>query len=159
MSYSYTKYYNHMVLEKIGVALKEGGPILGLAAPSVYGQKRTDDQAETDFEQLDYDRWIPRNEQERIDKIVWGGINGCYHLIMGEKGTGKSSMLIDAMAKVAAEGVVMLEAHADLEIFRIRLGQCLNFDFHEDNIGSLFSIRGPLDASALLDIERAFNKL
>lgn len=31
--------------------------------------------------------------------------------------------------------------------------------FHEDNIGSLFSIRGPRDAGALLDVERAFNKL
>lgn len=27
------------------------------------------------------------------------------------------------------------------------------------DIGALFSIRGPRDASALLDIERAFNKL
>ncbi|KAK3086967.1 hypothetical protein LTR53_019954, partial [Teratosphaeriaceae sp. CCFEE 6253] len=53
----------------------------------------------------------------------------------------------------------MLEAHADPEIFRIRLGKALDFEFHEDNIGSLFSIRGPRDASALLDVERAFNKL
>jgi len=29
----------------------------------------------------------------------------------------------------------------------------------EDYIGSLFSIRGPRDTTALLDIERAFNKL
>ena len=49
--------------------------------------------------------------------------------------------------------------HADPEIFRIRLGKALDFEFHEDNIGSLFSIRGPRDASALLDVERAFNKL
>jgi len=35
----------------------------------------------------------------------------------------------------------------------------LDFEFHEDNIGSLFSIRGPRDAGAILDIERAFNKL
>lgn len=53
----------------------------------------------------------------------------------------------------------MFEAHADLEIFRIRLGKALDFEYHEDNIGSLFSIRGPRDASALLDIERALNKL
>ena len=39
------------------------------------------------------------------------------------------------------------------------LGKALDFEFHEDNIGSLFSIRGPRDASALLDIERVFNKL
>ena len=41
----------------------------------------------------------------------------------------------------------------------LRLGKALDFEYHEDNIGSLFSIRGPRDASALLDIERAFNKL
>lgn len=35
----------------------------------------------------------------------------------------------------------------------------INCRFHEDNIGSLFSIRGPRDAGALLDVERAFNKL
>merc|ERR1711981_582876 len=53
----------------------------------------------------------------------------------------------------------MFEAHADLEIFRLRLGKALDFEFHEDNVGSLFSIRGPRDAGPLLDIERAFNKL
>jgi len=35
----------------------------------------------------------------------------------------------------------------------------LNFEFHEDYIGSYFSERGPRDTTALLDIERAFNKL
>ena len=53
----------------------------------------------------------------------------------------------------------MFEAHADLEIFRVRLGKALNFEFHEDYIGSYFSERGPRDSTALLDIERAFNKL
>lgn len=38
-------------------------------------------------------------------------------------------------------------------------GKCLDFEFHEDYVGSLFSIRGPRDTTALLDIERAFNKL
>lgn len=68
-------------------------------------------------------------------------------------------MLIDAMAKINGEGVAMFDAHADPEIFRVRLGKALDFEYHEDNIGALFSIRGPRDASALLDIERAFNKL
>lgn len=43
--------------------------------------------------------------------------------------------------------------------WRIESAHPFRFDrFHEDNIGSLFSIRGPRDASAILDIERAFNK-
>lgn len=69
-------------------------------------------------------------------------------------------MLLDAMQKVGGEGISMFEAHADLEIFRIRLGKALDYEFHEDYIGSLFSIKGPREGNtALLDIERAFNKL
>lgn len=107
----------------------------------------------------DDEHWIRRKEQEKIDAIVNGTDRGHYHLLIGEKGTGKSSMLLDAMQKVEGEGISMFEAHADLEIFRIRLGKALDFEFHEDYIGSLFSIRGPRDTTALLDIERAFNKL
>lgn len=105
------------------------------------------------------EHWIRRKEQEKIDAIVNGTDRGHYHLLIGEKGTGKSSMLLEAMQKVQGEGISMFEAHADLEIFRIRLGKALDFEFHEDYIGSLFSIRGPRDTTALLDIERAFNKL
>lgn len=153
IGYSYTKYYNRMVLLDIETAFQNGEPVLELAA----GIEEPPEDAGNDERQ--YYRWIPRMEQDRIDRIVSGRDSGRYYLIMGEKGTGKSSMLIDAMAKIDANGVVMMEAHANLEIFRIRLGQCLQFSFHEDNIGALFSIRGPRSASAILDIERAFNKL
>lgn len=68
-------------------------------------------------------------------------------------------MLLEAMQKIDGEGVSMFEAHADPEIFRVRLGKALNFEFNEDYIGSYFSERGPRDSTALLDIERAMNKL
>jgi hypothetical protein len=123
-----------------------GDPVLELAAMS----KSEDGHRE---------HWILREEQTKLDAIVCGELRGQYYLIVGEKGTGKSSMLIDAMSKVDGEGVAMFDAHSDLEIFRVRLGKALDFEYHEDNIGALFSIRGPRDASALLDIERAFNKL
>ena len=71
----------------------------------------------------------------------------------------RSSMLLDAMQKIDGDGISMLDAHADLEIFRIRLGKALDFEYHEDYIGSYFSEKGPRDSTALLDIERAFNKL
>lgn len=77
----------------------------------------------------------------------------------GEKGTGKTSMVLDAISKVNGDGVAMIEANSDLEIFRLRLGKALNYEFHEDYIGSLFSFKGPRDATPLLDIERAFNKM
>ncbi|KZF22227.1 hypothetical protein L228DRAFT_253339 [Xylona heveae TC161] len=151
--YAYHKYYKYLVLQKVQRAFEPGDPVLELAAagrqvPSI-AMGRPDDA----------EHWIVREEQKKIDAIVSGTYRGHYHLLIGEKGTGKSSMLIAAMQKVAGDGVSMFEAHADLEIFRIRLGKALDFEFHEDYIGSLFSIRGPRDTTALLDIERAFNKL
>jgi len=133
-------------------AFEPGDPMLELARHST---NRTPTSVLVDDERY----WIRRSEQEKIDRILNGTDLGHYHLLIGEKGTGKSSMLLDAMQKVNGEGISMLEAHADLEIFRIRLGKALDYEFHEDYIGSLFSIRGPRDTTALLDIERAFNKL
>jgi hypothetical protein len=156
VGYSYTRYYKHLVLEKMENAFRPGDPVLELAAS---GKEHPSISFPGMGTENEHDRWIMRPEQDKIDAIVHGKDRGRYHLLLGEKGTGKSSMLIEAMSKIDGEGVAMFEAHADLEIFRIRLGKALDFEYHEDNIGSLFSIRGPRDASALLDIERAFNKL
>ncbi|KAL8863621.1 MAG: hypothetical protein Q9178_000304 [Gyalolechia marmorata] len=146
--YGYHRYYKYLVLQKMENAFKPGDPVLELAA--------MDKPEDVDN---DGEHWVRLKEQQKIDAIVDGTDRGHYHLLIGEKGTGKSSMLLVAMQKVRGEGVSMFEAHADLEIFRIRLGKALDFEFHEDYIGSLFSIRGPRDTTALLDIERAFNKL
>lgn len=78
------------------------------------------------------DHWILRDEQARIDDIVAGKENGRYFLIIGEKGTGKASMLLEGMRKVNGDAIAVIEAHADLEIFRIRLGKALDFEFHEE---------------------------
>jgi ABC-type microcin C transport system duplicated ATPase subunit YejF len=78
------------------------------------------------------EHWIPRDEQARIDDIVAGKRAGHYYLMVGEKGTGKTSMLLEAMRKINGTGVAMFEAHADLEIFRIRLGKALDYEFHEE---------------------------
>ncbi|KXT11568.1 hypothetical protein AC579_10338 [Pseudocercospora musae] len=155
--YGYTIYYKYMVLQKIDNAFKPGDPILDLAATGKQGTA-TGGHILVD-EEKNREHWVLREEQDLIDKIVAGEVRGQYHLLVGEKGTGKSSMLIDAMAKNNGEGCAMFDAHASAEIFRIRLGKALDFEYHEDNIGSLFSIRGPRDAGAILDIERAFNKL
>lgn len=151
--YLYHKFYKWLVLHKMEGAFTPGDPVLELAAigkqmPNTIASKSEDD-----------DHWIQRDEQAKIDAIVNGTLRGHYHLLIGEKGTGKSSMLLEAMQKINGEGCSMFEAHADAEIFRIRLGKALDFEFHEDYIGSYFSERGPRDTTALLDIERAFNKL
>ena len=155
--YSYHKYYKHLVLKKMEHAFRPGDPVLeiaGTSSSSRHGATRTTGMADGDAA-----NWILRPEQEKIDAIVSGKEGFHYHLLIGEKGTGKSSMLLEAMRKVDGEGISMFEAHADLEIFRVRLGKALDYEYHEDYIGSLFSIRGPRDTTALLDIERAFNKL
>lgn len=144
IGFGYTHYYKHLVLKKIDNAFKPGDPVLDLA-----GKVRGNPSEP---------HWIIRHEQAIIDAIIDGTDQGHYFLLIGEKGTGKSSMLIEAMQRVDGQNVSMFDAHADIEIFRIRLGKALDFEYHEDNIGSLFSIRGPRESSALLDIERAFNK-
>lgn len=164
VGYGYTLYYKRMVLRKMEHAFQPGDPVLELAATFKAEKLATSDDEDEDGEILldehqHREHWFLRDEQALLDAIVSGSARGQYHLLVGEKGTGKSSMLIDAMAKIDGEGCAMFDAHADPEIFRIRLGKALDFEFHEDNIGSLFSIRGPRDANALLDIERAFNKL
>ncbi|KAF2030565.1 hypothetical protein EK21DRAFT_100425 [Setomelanomma holmii] len=103
--------------------------------------------------------WVPRAEQGEVNDIVNGKTRGRYHLIIGERGTGKRALLLEAMRVVNGDGIAMLEAHNDIEVFRTRLGKAIDYDFHEDYIGGLFSIRGPRDSTALLDIERALNQL
>ncbi|KAF3273837.1 hypothetical protein TWF173_002640 [Orbilia oligospora] len=149
--FGYHKYYKNVVLQKINNAFEPGDPVLELAAAGRGSTSVVPGGTEKE--------WIVRPEQDKIDKVVAGETNGHYYLLLGEKGCGKTSMILDAMQKVDGLGIAMMECHADLEIFRIRLGKALDFEFHEDYIGSLFSIRGPRDTTALLDIERAFNKL
>lgn len=157
--YAYHKFYKWLVLHKIEGAFKPGDPALELAAMgkevpnSITADPHDHKRAPGEV------HWIVRDEQPKIDSIVNGTDRGHYHLLIGEKGTGKSSMLLDAMHKIDGEGCAMFEAHSDLEIFRIRLGKALDYEYHEDYIGGYFSERGPRETTALLDIERAFNKL
>ncbi|TGZ79190.1 hypothetical protein EX30DRAFT_342660 [Ascodesmis nigricans] len=171
--YAYHKYYKYIVLEKIDNAFDFGDPALKIA---MAGHDQSSADAKPWYRNIfstskEHDpggggpnreveaELIKLDEQERINHIVNGGISGHYYLLIGEKGTGKTSMLLHAMAETGGESVSMMEAHADPEIFRIRLGKALDFEFHEDYVGSLFSFRGPRETTAILDIERALNKL
>ncbi|CAN8105126.1 unnamed protein product [Discula destructiva] len=172
-AYAYHKFYKIMQLQKMSQAFEPGDPVLDLAAmgKGIYTKGKSsahhgrnpvngggNGNGEED-EEDDEDHWVQRPEQAQVDKIISGNEKGHYHLLIGEKGTGKSSMLIEAMRKIDGEGIAMFEAHSDLEIFRIRLGKALDYEFHEDYIGGYFSEKGPRDTTALLDIERALNKL
>lgn len=119
--YSYHQYYKYLILEKMDNAFKPGDPALEIAGV-VSGKHHYRDE----------EHWVVRDEQSRVDDIVAGRRGGHYYLIVGEKGTGKTSMLLEAMRKIDGNSCAMFEAHADLEIFRIRLGKALDYEFHEE---------------------------
>ncbi|KAI9147663.1 hypothetical protein HJFPF1_12693 [Paramyrothecium foliicola] len=148
--YIYHKSYKILVLQKLTNAFEPGDPVLDLAAIG---------KDVPHAHEVVEEHWVQRPEQEIVNDIVAGHEVGHYFLLIGEKGSGKSSLLLEAMRLNHAEGVAMFEAHADLEIMRIRLGKALDYEYHEDYIGGYFSERGPRESTALLDIERALNKL
>jgi hypothetical protein len=148
--YIYHKSYKMLVLKKMTGAFEPGDPVLDLATNAKNVPQKVP---------IEDEHWVQRPEQAHVDRIIDGRESGHYFLFMGEKGTGKSSMLIEAMRKTDGDGVAMFEAHADTEIVRIRLGKALDYEFHEDYIGGYFNERGPRETTALLDIERALNKL
>ncbi|KAF9565606.1 hypothetical protein CPC08DRAFT_783465 [Agrocybe pediades] len=100
-----------------------------------------------------------RKEQEIIDHIIQGNESTHYYMILGPKGAGKGEMILDAVAACNGEGVALCYAHPDLEVFRVRVGKALNFEFNEDTQLGLFQWREPREAGPSLDIERALNKL
>jgi hypothetical protein len=154
--YAYSKWYKKQVLDKIENAFSRGYSSQERVA---LGQIALGTHPDAIREILDKEYWVPRAEQPAIDDILSGRSRGRYYLIMGERGTGKRSLLLEGMRKIHGDGIAMLEAHNDLEVFRVRLGKAIDFEYHEDYIGSLFSIRGPRDSTPLLDVERALNQM
>ncbi len=152
--YGYHVFYKQLVLQKIDNAFSPGFSSLELAALAQHGYT-LEDGIDEEFIKFR----IARPEQALIDGVVSGKVKGNYYLLFGEKGTGKNSMLLESMSKIHGQGIGMFEAHGDIEVFRLRLGKAIDYEYHEDYIGGMFSIRGPRDSTALLDIERALNKL
>jgi predicted ATP-dependent serine protease len=110
-----------VILQKMENAFEPGDPALEVAG------------VEAGKHQYHHEEhWVVRDEQPRLDQIIAGGGGGRYFLLIGEKGTGKTSMLLEAMRKIDGDGCAMFEAHGDLEIFRIRLGKALDYEFHEE---------------------------
>ncbi|TFK82056.1 hypothetical protein K466DRAFT_590825 [Polyporus arcularius HHB13444] len=160
----YMAWYKENVLWKIEKAFAAGyDPALELAKQPT---RKRDHASETpSIEELDWDldgpwtQHLRRSEQDLIDRIIHGDEVGHYFMLLGPKGTGKTTMVLDAMQAVQAEGVAMCDAHPDLEVFRLRLGKALNYEFNEDTQTGLFQRRDPREGGPALDIERALNKL
>ncbi len=64
-------------------------------------------------------------------------------------------MIFESMAACQAEGVAMCDAHPDLEVFRLRLGKALNFEYNEDTQSGLFQRRDPREG---LSLQPSINK-
>ncbi|CAK9781101.1 hypothetical protein CC85DRAFT_282535 [Cutaneotrichosporon oleaginosum] len=139
----YLQWYKAHVLHRVEGAF-EGGYDPALELGSIHSPKA---------------EHIRRREQPLVNAIFRGEEAGGYYLILGPRGTGKGTMVLDAMRAVHAEGASVCEAHPDLEVFRLRLGKALDFDFFEDWQGSLFSRADPRSAGPSLDVERAMTKL
>ncbi|GAA6002799.1 hypothetical protein JCM10207_007688 [Rhodosporidiobolus poonsookiae] len=145
----YHYWYKYEVLRKMERAFAPGyDPVLDLATAAAREEDGSVKKGR-----------VRRKEQDYIDKLINGEITGEYLLMMGPKGVGKTSMLMDAMIKNSADGCAMLEAHEDPEVFRLRLGKALDFEYHEDSFAGLFQRREPREAGPVLDIERALAKL
>ncbi|KAG8710227.1 hypothetical protein FRC08_017432 [Ceratobasidium sp. 394] len=154
---AYVKWYKANVLNKIEAAFEPGyDPALELANHPGRGGE-VDEDGKRGYPQSN--RHMQRKEQEVVDSIMEGKEPGHYYLFLGPKGAGKTTMMIDAMRKVDADGVAMCDAHPDLEVFRLRLGKALNYEFNEDSQTGLFQRRDPREGGPRLDIERAMNKL
>ncbi|KAJ7125093.1 hypothetical protein C8R44DRAFT_782304 [Mycena epipterygia] len=161
---AYVKWYKWNVLAKIENAFAPGyDPALELAT---YQSKPPVGTLEADpIDELDFDAdgpWtqhLRRREQDWIDAIVQGNEPGHYFVLLGPKGSGKGTMIFDAMTACEADGVAMLDAHPDLEVFRLKLGKAINYEYNEDSQTGLFQRRDPREGGPALDIERAMNKL
>ncbi|KAI8973966.1 hypothetical protein BD414DRAFT_498702 [Trametes punicea] len=160
----YMAWYKENVLWKIEKAFAAGyDPALELAQSAVKKPAESSDPSST--ERLDWEVDAPwtqhlrRQEQDLIERIIRGQEVGHYFILLGPKGTGKTTMILDAMQAVQAEGVAMCDAHPDLEVFRLRLGKALNYEYNEDTQTGLFQRRDPREGGPALDIERALNKL
>jgi hypothetical protein len=115
---------------------------------------------------------LRRREQDWIDRIVHGANTGHYYVLLGPKvrrflildlsiplivliqGSGKATMIFDAMQVNQAEGVAMCDAHPNLDVFRLRLGRALNFEYNEDSQTGLFQRRDPKEGMNLYPCRR-----
>lgn len=110
----YQSYYKARVLKKMEAAFNGGyDPVLALVENN---------------NQLSYVNVNPpRPEEELIDNIIQGKERGRYFLILGSKGSGKTTMIIQAMSRIKAEGCAFFEAHPDPSIVVDRFSEAINF--------------------------------
>lgn len=142
----YQAWYKRHVLSKMEAAFDPGyDPVLALA-------KSGDQLAHVKIEP-------PRPEDEMIRGIVAGKEAGRYFLIMGSKGAGKATSIIEAMAKLDADGCAFFDAHLDPSIVVDRFSESINFSNNRDYLGNLLGLSDLSGMSQFQQLERALHKL
>ena len=141
-------------------------PSLELAKSHFPERSASNGETVDDYDLVHWTEHLRRKEQDIVDRIIHGHECGHYFMILGPKvsnsflklllaifiplptqGSGKGTMILDSMAACQAEGVSMCDAHPDLEVFRLRLGKALNFEYNEDTQTGLFQRRDPREGS------------
>ena len=143
------------------------------AKDSSENRRMTDAVDEVDVGHGSWTKHLRRKEQDTLDRIIHGAETGHYYMILGCKvslrfcspallanfcfvqGTGRTTMILDAMQANQAEGVAMCDAHPDLEVFRLRLGKALNYEYNEDSQTGLFSRRDPREGEIFLSLSQS----
>nr|CDI50953.1 conserved hypothetical protein [Melanopsichium pennsylvanicum 4] len=142
----YHSWYKRHVLKKMQAAFDPGyDPVLALAKSG---------------DQLAHVRIDPaRPEDEMIRSIVSGKEAGRYFLVMGSKGSGKATSIIEAMAEIDADGCAFFDAHLDPTIVVDRFSESINFSNNRDYLGNLLGLSDLSGMSYYQQLERALHKL
>ncbi|PWN52181.1 hypothetical protein IE53DRAFT_312605 [Violaceomyces palustris] len=142
----YQSWYKSHVLRKMEDAFEPGyDPVLALA-------KSGDQLAHVAVEP-------PRPEDEMIRSIVSGNEGGRYFLVMGSKGSGKATTIIEAMADHDADGCAFFDAHPDPSIVVDRFSESINYSNNRDYLGNLLGLSDLSGMSTFQQLERALHKL
>ncbi|GAC93972.1 hypothetical protein PHSY_001541 [Pseudozyma hubeiensis SY62] len=142
----YHSWYKRHVLKKMEAAFDPGyDPVLALA-------KSGDQLAHVRIDP-------PRPEDEMIRSIVSGKEAGRYFLVMGSKGSGKATSIIEAMAAIDADGCAFFDAHLDPTIVVDRFSESINFSNNRDYLGNLLGLSDLSGMSYYQQLERALHKL
>ncbi|TFY74294.1 hypothetical protein EWM64_g9719 [Hericium alpestre] len=109
-----------------------------------------------------YYEWYKKDVLNKIERAFDGGYDPALELVVHSKRAAEQRIIseaIDELEANQAEGVAMCDAHPDLEVFRLRLGKALNYEYNEDTQTGLFQRRDPREGGPGLDVERVMNKL
>ncbi|GEQ69201.1 hypothetical protein JCM33374_g2872 [Metschnikowia sp. JCM 33374] len=108
------KFYNVHVLDKMVSAVQNGDPAHQLAIHNKTNKSSDNGSERSDEDLAKY--WVERPQQQSSDDIVSGKLRGRCFLVVGEKGTGKTTLIMEAMKKSDGSNVAIFNVHADPEI-------------------------------------------